>query len=67
MCKKCDEARRALQDISARKAAGENEMNVDCIKDAGHVVLQKAAGLYTQCLKTASVADKQECQNRIIP
>ena len=61
-----DEVRRALKDMTRGKAAGEDGITVDLIKDGGDIMLEKLAALYTQCLTTSSVPESWKNANIIL-
>ena len=60
------EVRRALKDMTRGKAAGEDGITVDLIKDGGDIMLEKLAALYTQCLTTSSVPESWKNANIIL-
>lgn len=50
-----EEVKRALGAMRSGKAAGEDQVTADLLKDDGEIALEKLATPYTQCLMTSSV------------
>ena len=48
------------------KAAGEDQVTADLLKDGGQIVLEKLATLYTECLITSSVPESWKNANIIL-
>uniref|UniRef100_A0A6G5AC50 Putative endonuclease-reverse transcriptase n=1 Tax=Rhipicephalus microplus TaxID=6941 RepID=A0A6G5AC50_RHIMP len=52
-----EEVRKALEGMHRGKAAGEDRVTSDLLKDEGQIVLEKLATLFTRCLLTGKVPE----------
>ncbi|KAK8777926.1 hypothetical protein V5799_020732 [Amblyomma americanum] len=61
-----DEVMKALEAMKRGKAAGEDQVTADLLKDEGDIVLEKLATLYMQCLMTSTVPEAWKNANIIL-
>uniref|UniRef100_A0A6G5A9S4 Putative endonuclease-reverse transcriptase n=1 Tax=Rhipicephalus microplus TaxID=6941 RepID=A0A6G5A9S4_RHIMP len=61
-----EEVRKALESMQRGKAAGEDQVTSDLLKDGGQIVLEKLATLFTRCLLTGRVPESWKNANIIL-
>ncbi|MCJ3464047.1 reverse transcriptase family protein, partial [Klebsiella pneumoniae] len=61
-----EEVMKALKEMQAGKAPGEDQITAELLKDGGQIILEKLASLYTQCLMTASIPESWKNANIIL-
>ena len=52
-----EEARKVLEEMQRGKAAGDDQVTSDLLKDGGQIVLEKLATLFTKCLLNGRVPE----------
>lgn len=61
-----DEVEMALKAMKRGKAAGDDGITVDLLKDGGYIVLEKLAKLFSECLRTTKVPQAWKNANMIL-
>lgn len=61
-----DEVDKALKGMESVKAAGDDSINVDLLKEGGDVGLQKLDALFSECLRTLKVPTDWKNANIIL-
>ncbi|XP_049267523.1 probable RNA-directed DNA polymerase from transposon BS [Rhipicephalus sanguineus] len=60
------EVKKALKGMQRGKAAGEDQITSDLLKDGGEIMLEKLATLYTKCLSTGRIPESWRNANIIL-
>ena len=60
------EVKKALKGMQRGKAAGEDQVTSDLLKDGGEIMLEKLATLYTKCLSTGRIPESWKNANIIL-